>query len=329
MSSELVELAGCPLCRSVRRRHMFDVHDYGYRVSTDTYGVQRCTDCGVGFLSPRPPASDIGRFYPEDFYWIYENSVGTPLGAEDLLKRRAPQIAAKLGRLAHLKPGRMLDIGTMKGEFLHAARTKGWQVEGVEFTQQPPNLFGVPVRYGEFLDMPVEPRSLDCVTMWAVLEHVYDPQAYIEKIATSLKDGGTFIGVVTNFNTIQARLLRGDDYPRHLTLFTKNSLKQSLRVAGLELVCTWTDQDLFGGPLRGMLTYLLKRTLGYSVDEAIYEMRDYRDPMAFCAKYRGRPSFWIQNVSRVDNLVLGVVERLLDRVGNGFNLGFEARKRSA
>jgi SAM-dependent methyltransferase len=328
VSSRLVQVA-CPVCGSAQSSEVFAVKDYVHRISDDTFGVRCCSDCGAGFLSPRPAAGDLGNFYPREFYWSFEKSPEVPLAAAELLARRNVQIANKLRFMARLKPGRLLDVGAMKGEFLYAARQQGWQVEGVEFSTSVPNLFDVPIRYGEFLDMDFAPGSVDCVTMWAVLEHVYEPRAYVRKISSVLDAGGTFIGVVTNFNSIQARWLRADDFPRHLTMFTKSSLRALLREAGLQLVRTWTDQRLFGGALRGLVTYGTKRLLGYDVDETFYEMRNWRDPEAFCCKFRGRRSAAMRWVSRLDNASLWLPEKLLDLLGCGLHLGFQARKLSA
>jgi SAM-dependent methyltransferase len=305
------------------------VRDYMHRISEDSFGVRRCQVCGVGYLSPRPAAADMGCFYPSEFYWSFEESEEKPLTASDVLARRGAQIAHKLRYLAHLRPGRLLDIGAMKGEFLHAAAQAGWQGEGVEFSAGVPNLFNVPIRYGEFASMDYPPASFDCITMWAVLEHVYEPRTYVHKVAQLLGKGGSFVGVVTNFNSVQAQLLRADDYPRHLTLFTKRSLLRLLREAGLEPVRFWTDQRLFGGALRGALTYGVKRALGYSADEAFYEMRDWHDPEGFCCKFRHRQSAAMRWVSRFDQALLWVPEKALDLAHCGLNLGFEARKRDA
>jgi SAM-dependent methyltransferase len=297
-----------------------------FRVTDEMFGVQRCEVCGAGFLSPRPAAADIGRFYSGEFYWSFEESTAGPLSAADVLARRGAQITNKLRCLAHLRPGRLLDIGAMKGEFLYATRNSGWDAEGVEFAAGVPKLFDVPIRYGEFLDMQFTPASFDCVSMWAVLEHVYEPRPYVRKIAQLLAPGGTFIGVVTNFNSIQARLLRADDYPRHLTLFTRGSLRRLFLEAGLEPVRFWTDQRLFGGSLRGAITYGVKRALGYGADEAFFEMRDRHDPEAFCCKFRGKPSLAMKWVSRADQALLWLPEKGLDLAGRGLNLGFVARR---
>ena len=277
----------CPVCGSARARFVFDAFDYVYRVSADRFMVQCCRDCGAGYLSPRPSPDELARYYPSEFYWNFEHATAVPLSRQQLLLQRLPQITAKLSRMAHLPRGRLLDIGTMKGEFLSAARDAGWRVQGVEFGDHVPNMFAVPIHYGEFLDMDFAPGSVDCVTMWAVLEHVYEPREYVRKIAKVLSDGGRFTGVVTNFNSIHARWLRADDFPRHLTMFTKSSLGALLRESGLQPLRMWTDQKLFGGALRGAITYAVKRLRGYEVDEALYEMRDWHDPEAFCCKFRG------------------------------------------
>lgn len=322
---ELVEVS-CPVCGESRSTRLFTVRDYVFRVSTQEFGVRACLGCGAGFLSPRPKAEDMGRFYPKEFYWSYENPGGTEVAADELLRRRFAQLESKLHLMSHLAPGRLLDIGAMKGEFLHAASLRGWHAVGVEFSADVPSPFPVEMRYGEFLDMAFETGSFDCVTMWAVLEHVYDPRAYVHKISKLLKKNGSYIGVVTNFNSIHARLLRADDYPRHLTMFTKESLARLLEEAGLRPVRMWTDQQLFGGHLQGALRLLVKRALGYTMDEVLYEMRDRSDPLASATRFRGRRSEAVRWLSRLDKVCLWLPEKILDLMGYGLNLGFEARR---
>jgi len=317
----------CPVCGSEQSRLVRLVKDYVWRITDDSFGVRECSRCGVGFLSPRPAAGQIGRFYPEEFYWSFERA-DAPLSPADVISQRAPQLKNKLRYLEYHPPGRLLDIGAMKGEFVRAADDAGWTAQGVEFSARAPNLFDVAMRYGEFLDMEFPDAAFDCVTMWAVLEHVYQPRAYVQKVARLLAPRGTFIGVVTNFHSVQARLLHADDYPRHLTLFTKHSLRKMCDAAGLEVVRFWTDQRLFGGKLDGALLYGVKRLLGYTTDEVLYEMRDRRDPELFCWKFRGRPSATMKWISRFDRAALWLPEKALDALGVGLNLGFEARKRA-
>jgi len=71
--------------------------------------------------------------------------------ATDVLARRAVQIANKLRCLAHLEPD---GCSTSRDERrVYVPLGRGWLAEGVEFAASIPNLFNVPIRYGEFLDM--------------------------------------------------------------------------------------------------------------------------------------------------------------------------------
>lgn len=324
MTSFQLTTVNCPLCDRADGEKLFETRDYALKVSDQPFALRRCAGCGVGYLSPRPLEADMGAFYPDSFYWMHEQA-SAPLTAEQLIAVRRPQLEAKAAVLAALRPGRLLDIGAQKGDFLHWMQRKGWEVEGVEYSQSPVNLFGLPIRYGEFLDMSWGQESkFDCATMWAVLEHVYHPGNYINKVASLLKPGGKFIGLVTNLDSPQASYLKMDDYPRHLTIFTKDSLGAALRRSGFRVDRFWTDQQIFGGSMQGALAYSVKRRLGYSEDELQYELKDTDNPEAFCCEWRGKPSWGMKQVSRAGKLLLSLPERRLDRKGNGFLLSWEA-----
>jgi SAM-dependent methyltransferase len=235
-------------------------------------------------------------------------------------------LAAKSRVLADMAPGRLLDIGAQKGEFLWYMRERGWQVEGVELDNAVPNPQGLPIHYGDFLEMNFEAATFDAVTAWAVLEHVQDPRRFVEKAAALLKPGGRLVALVTNLNSIQGRWFRADDYPRHLTLFTRRSVRDLARRYGLTVTRIWTDQSVFGGALNGGLVFLVKRLGGYSADEAFQEWRQIDDPLQFWAKWRGKPSALVLNASRLDRAITWFPERMLDALGYGFIMTFILQK---
>jgi 2-polyprenyl-3-methyl-5-hydroxy-6-metoxy-1,4-benzoquinol methylase len=317
----------CPVCDSANFKKLFETKDYQFKVTGQVFEVQRCLKCSAGFLSPRPREQDMGDFYNEEFYWAHEGGV-TERTAEQLLASRKKQLDVKSQLLARHTPGNILDIGTQKGEFLHFMKNKGWPVEGVEFSETPEKLFDVPIRYGDFMKFDYENKKFDFVTMWAVLEHIYQPREYVQKIHKLMSREGRFIGVVTNMNSIQSRLYGKDDYPRHLTIFTKKSLRKLLESSGFEVVRFWTDQKLFGGSVRGGLVFLIKLILGYSRHEVLAEWNDRNNPMAFCCEIKGRSSWLIKQISRLDKVLLGPLDVVLDWLGFGQNLYWEAIKRS-
>ncbi|MEQ1602843.1 MAG: class I SAM-dependent methyltransferase [Methylophilaceae bacterium] len=316
----------CPICGSERRTKLFATRDYKQSITNDIFGVSRCKDCGAGYLSPRPSKAELGRYYDEHFYWSYENDELAKVSIEQLLTLRSSQLDAKAAWLAHLAPGRLLDIGTMKGDFIYHMQGLGWQAEGVEFSTTPPNLFNMPIHYGDFLEMEFDPESFDCITMWAVLEHVYEPAEYVANVARLLKPGGRFIFLVTNFNSVQGRFYEMDDFPRHLNLFTKRSARLMLERAGLQMLRQRTDQQVFGGHLQGGLVYAVKRLFGYSRAEVMGEWKNDLTLDVFFRQWRGHPSFLILQISRIDRFLLAPIEKLMDCIGMGFILTVEAQK---
>lgn len=315
----------CPVCGSARSKYLFSVRDYTFRVTDEEFGVRRCLGCSCGYLSPRPNEKDIGRYYLPEYYWSYEQA-DDPMTWDSLIASRRKQLDSKMRWLENMSPGRLLDIGAQKGEFLWQMQQLGWEVEGVEMDSSVPNPKAMPIRYGDFLSSTFEPSSYDCITMWAVLEHVYSPAIFVEHISKMLKPGGRFVAVVTNFDSIQGRFFHGDDYPRHLTYFTKKSVKRLCEDNGLVFEKMATKQDIFGGSLHGGLVYAVKRAFGYSLDDVMYEWRNIKEPESFCCAWKGKRSWAMRNLSRADRLLSLPLEFFLDKIGYGFNLTFSATK---
>lgn len=315
----------CPLCGSAEKKQLFTTYDYVFRVSDHPFAVQRCTECGAGYLSPRPSADDMGDYYPEAFYWSWEGAEGEMKWAS-IIQKRERQLHAKAQWLDGVSPGTLLDIGAQKGEFIWFMRNQGWTVEGVEMDASVPNPAQLPISYGDFLEMDFAEKKYDVITFWAVLEHIYEPVLFIEKASKLLKPNGRLIVLVTNMNSMQARYYQADDYPRHLTLFTHASVKRLCQVHGLSLDRTSTDQKIFGGSLNGGGIYLVKRLFGYSAKEAFAEWKQLSDPDLFWCKWKGKPSRLIKAVSKLDRLITLPLEKILDRLGYGFILTFSAHK---
>lgn len=317
----------CPVCAANQPKALFWTRDYVFQCSDENFLVNRCTCCGCGYLSPRPAREVMSSFYPAEYYWAWEGEA-EQTDWEAIINKRRKQIAQKAKWLDDLTPGRLLDIGAQKGEFLWYMQMKGWLVEGVELDNQVPNPAKMPIHYGDFLEMELEEAQYDVVTFWAVLEHVYEPAVFVRKAAKLLKPGGRLVVLVTNLNSIQSRFYQADDYPRHLTIFTKESASRLCDDAGLQLTKTATGQEIFGASLNGGLLFLMKRLFGYGTGEALAEWRQFRDPDLFWCRWRGRDSLVVKSASRLDRLLSLPIEVILDKLGYGQTLTFSARKKN-
>jgi SAM-dependent methyltransferase len=328
-ASEVSSLADvrCPLCDGEECKYLFWTKDYTFKCSDEVFRVNRCAKCGCGYVSPRPAEQDIGRYYPQEFYWSWEGS-DHELDWSVIIEKRKLQLEAKARWLKGVTPGLLLDIGAQKGEFIWFMRQFGWKVEGVEMSTDVPNPADLPIKYGDFLDIDFSGKLYDVVTFWAVLEHVYNPAQFIEKAVALLKPGGRLVVLVTNLNSIQSRFYQADDFPRHLTLFTKRSVRSMCVKYGLNLEKVSTTQDIFGGSLGGGLLHVVKRLFGYSSEEVLEEWKQLQDPELFWCKWRGKSSFSVKMVSRMDKLITRPIEKVLDKMGYGFILTFMACKPS-
>jgi 2-polyprenyl-3-methyl-5-hydroxy-6-metoxy-1,4-benzoquinol methylase len=313
----------CPICGVDKPRTLFWTKDYVFGCSDDSFRMNRCSNCGCGYLSPRPRIEEMAAYYPPEFYWAWEGESSEPDWTA-IVRKREGQLTEKAKWLDGVEPGSLLDIGAQKGEFLWFMQQRGWEVEGIELDNQVPNPADMPIKYGDFLEMDFGERKYDVITFWAVLEHVYDPALFVEKAAKLLKPGGRLVALVTNLNSIQSRFYQADDYPRHLTIFTKKSIKRLCNNVGLSMKRVSTGQEIFGGSLSGGLLYFVKRLFGYKSTEALTEWRQFKDPDLFWCKWHGTNSYLVKTASRIDRMVNSPLEKVLDKLGFGQILTFSA-----
>jgi len=197
-----------------------------------------------GFLEtrPQPERKDIAKYYQSEEYISHTDS---KKGAIAFLyqKVRSYSLVQKVKLISKLNSGKgtLLDIGAGTGEFLRVAQKKGWVVSGVEpnegareFAQDK----NIPL--DESIAVP-EGKTFDVVTLWHVLEHMPDLQNTIHKTQQLVKEGGTLIIAVPNFNSFDAKYYKNYwaafDVPRHLWHFSRDAMSKIFS-SELELVKT-------------------------------------------------------------------------------------------
>src|SRR3546814_11228792 len=124
----------------------------------------------------------------------------------------------------------------------------GWEVHGVEpdadARKLAEELTGQPIIDTEGL-FQLENAGADVITMWHVLEHVDDLDAYLTQINALLKEGGYFIAAVPNHHSFDARLYKEHwaayDVPRHLWHFSPKAIgkREIGRATCRERVCQY------------------------------------------------------------------------------------------
>jgi 2-polyprenyl-3-methyl-5-hydroxy-6-metoxy-1,4-benzoquinol methylase len=179
-------------------------------------------------------------------------------------------------------------------------KQRGWDVRGVEFSSTPPNVFDMPIDYCGLAEAGLAAQSFKVITLWAVLEHIHDPVGTLREVARLLEPGGAAYVLVPNFRSIPGRLMRHDDIPRHLVMFTPRTLTAAARAAGLRTARFVFSDDIFSGSTRGAMNFLVKRALGEPFDEILAQNRSAERWSEFTGSVNGKPSRLLRWVDSFD-----------------------------
>jgi SAM-dependent methyltransferase len=315
----MLEYVPCPLCGGKDHKLRFTRRDHTHAVTQEEFRVVSCRTCGFVFVNPRPTVQSIGMYYPPEFYQVNSNP-------EQLLREKGATLDARIAMLRHLVPGKLLDVGCQKGEFLYVMRQRGWDVVGVEFSPTPPNVFGLPIHYTQLKDAPLADKSFDLITLWAVLEHLHDPVDLLKHVSRLLKTTGRAYVLVPNFNSIAGRFLRHDDIPRHLVMFTPRTLRRAAAAARMTVRSIECSDDIFSGSSRGLLNYLWKLVRGENMREIVAQNREPGRWDEFAMQVHGRHSRFMLFVDRLDIRMAPYRDRVLNALGFGFTMTAELAK---
>ncbi len=210
-------------------------------------GLVECQNCGLVFVSPRPEAHELYALYGETYF---QNSDSGTVGYTNYVRDETnirKTFRRRLNRLEKFitRKGKLLDVGCAAGFFLAEAQASGWQVEGLDVSTFAVNYtrdrFGFPAVQGSFTDLDFERGGYDLITLWDVIEHVPDPQAYIRRAAELLKAGGTIALATPDVDSTPAHITgkRWVGYKlseEHLYYFSPKTLGRMLTEAGFEVV---------------------------------------------------------------------------------------------
>ncbi len=204
-----------------------------------TLRLVRCPACGMVFADPLPPESSAAHYdqLGRPFYLSADKLEG------DFASVRFQRELALLRRFS--SAGAVLDIGCSTGAFLHQLRSRwpgDYQGTGIDVSTAAldhARSHGIEVIADSLLTHDFGARKFDVVTFWAVLEHLPDPGAFLERAAHGLRPGGLCLALVPNLRSLAVRLL-GTRYRyilgQHVNYFDRGTLAHLFRRCGFSVV---------------------------------------------------------------------------------------------
>lgn len=234
----------CPACASPRFQLLFRAGDRLYRTTPRTFEVVECSDCRLIRLHPWPEPSELKHYYPENYWFAPEPSAAASLEEQYrrfVLRDHAAFVVSTLQRLA---PGPVLDVGCGGALFGRLLRERGFPCVGLDSSLQAARVAthhnAVPTLIGDFAHAPYADGTFAAITMFHVLEHLYDAASYVKSAVRCLRPDGRLIVQVPNADCWQFLLLgqswNGVDVPRHLVNYKTADVHRLLQSAGLQVV---------------------------------------------------------------------------------------------
>lgn len=244
-----------------------------------TTTIQRCKSCGLIFPNPTPIPQDIGQHYdvPVESYWTRDLTV------TDAYFARQIELFGKIRGQGGSGTAVALDVGAGVGRAMVSLERAGFDVFGLEpstpFREVAIDRNGVPedrLSLASVEEADYGDETFDFVTFGAVVEHLLDPAACLERALRWTRPGGLIHLEVPSSDWLMARMLdfvyrmQGLDYtthlspmhsPFHLYEFTMVSFERHAERAGYEIA---SHKRFVGNPyapawLRWPLVKAMKR----------------------------------------------------------------------
>lgn len=203
----------CPACKSDKISGRWTICRFDKNKE-----IRWCGECGYGWQYPLPGPDEILGYYKKfSTYSIHgENE------KEKGFRKRISQINKMMP-----KRGSLLDVGSGLGYFLKVAQNYGWKATGIEpqasAAEYCRSKLNIDVHAGFINDLNLKPESFDVLTLWDVLEHVYDPLIFLDQCIKLVAPGGLVIIAVPNASGWPARIFKAKwrySMYTHLSYFT-------------------------------------------------------------------------------------------------------------
>ena len=238
-------LSQCPACDGAEFQLLFTASDRLYNTTNEQFHVVECKRCRLMQLTPQPTPSELEKYYPKDYWFTPETSAASRL--EEIYRRFVLLDHVRFVERAVRESGEIgpvLDVGCGGGLFTRMLQDRGLRVIGLDFSLDAARVAWAmnhaPATCATLASAPFPPQSCAAITMFHVLEHLYEPRSYLRASHDLLRPEGRLILQVPNAACWQFLLLgaawNGVDVPRHLYDFRPADLDRLLDSCGFQIV---------------------------------------------------------------------------------------------
>lgn len=192
-------------------------------------------------LNPQPSDAELAEIYGPH-YPLGDGSPEVQHEGAELRISTVRRFLDLIGRYRGHHGGRLLEVGSRRGELLQEAERLGYQVTGVlghtgdnaavvrQHLSQNAEVYT-----GELDAAPLPQASFDVCVLAEILDHVRDPFALLRIVHRLLKPDGVLFIATPSLDSLSARVLRQnwlEFRPEHLNYFDSTTVQRILYRAG-------------------------------------------------------------------------------------------------
>lgn len=204
-------------------------------------GILKCNDCSHAFADISIDESELKEIYQKNYFFGEEYLDYTK--DENIIKKNFQLRLKKLKKYTEFNNKSLLEIGSAYGFFLDMIKNNFKEIAGVEISQDCLDYCEKNYKFKitNFLEFENNfKKNFDIFCLWDVIEHLKDPNKYLQKI-NHLSSKGSLIALTTgNINSLNSKLFREKwrliHPPTHLHYFTPNSIKKLLKKNNYKII---------------------------------------------------------------------------------------------
>ncbi len=269
------QVVPCPYCGSGHVERSFCLNGFHHRT---------CAECGTLYVSPRLSDACIEELYSDAYYSEMFARSMLPVfdKRKEMIGRR--KFTQTVSHWGGSKVGRVLDIGAGIGEVPDVFREAGWHTHAIEMNNVAVDwLRGrghEEVFHGSF-DNYATPHSFDIIMAWGVVEHVVNPDVFLQRVHQLLSPGGLFVSEVPHGQCLLVdfasktgmdpkRILMGE---QHIVLYSTKAYAMLHERNGFSLVHLQTnglDCDTILKESNSVVADSLLSAMQECIDEKLY-----------------------------------------------------------
>lgn len=229
----------CPACGRTAAQRAFDK----YRCQ-----FVRCLGCETLYMSPRPTPAQMDDYYRHsENYRLWAEHIFPASEARRRDKLCRPMLATivEACRRHGIHTGHLVELGPGFGTFAELAQGSG-AFERVSVVERTPEMAescrrrGLEVREAAVEDLPADGNDpADVLVSFEVIEHVFDPAAFLATASRLLRRGGLLVMTCPNgqgFDTATLGAASVAVDTEHVNLFNPASMATLLGRCGYEVL---------------------------------------------------------------------------------------------